>query len=672
MSSWAYYSATRAGFKLVATLAIAGFMLLPRAQPAELIVESGPGHVAGVHWESLRLDLHVDRPTSDWTLLLGGLTLEETRALGELKLTCLKAPQPVTSGCEDGRLEWRIEDPELSLSVSFVHRRESGVHQASIHDDHWRLELNIPEDDPEQFSGKLAFDRLDLSELPSMLARMLDLDLLYGVLSGDVLLESERLTARLSIVDGGFDGLEGQAAADGLSLDVDLAADMTPMPESVSLELTQTAGELLIGSLYLPSPEAPLHLRIESHLADGSLDLSRFSLIDPDALEVSGSGRLVQGAEGWQVERLELESAEIHLPLGWARWMDGHSAAAGFADLVSAGRIRAHLDWEKEQPINLQAELIDVSFEDPRERLAVSDINGRLDWGRFGPGAELSWDSLGLFGLQMGRSELSMFADESGVHLDRPLRLPLLDGAFVIEQLVWAPQDEAQPGFGLDARIEPLSLSDLTRALGWPEFGGTLSGEFPGVMFVDDQFKVTGGIDIQAFSGRIQLTDLAIERPFGTLPALAAQVEFSRLDLLELTGAFNFGRMEGQLSGWMRDLRLLDWRPVAMDARVFTHEDARRRRISQRAVENLSDLGGAGGALMTGTVLRVFEDFPYRRAGLACRLSNNICYIDGVAPHESGGFYIVEGRALPRLDIVGHRRLVDWPRLMAQLAAMVE
>ena len=69
-------------------------------------------------------------------------------------------------------------------------------------------------------------------------------------------------------------------------------------------------------------------------------------------------------------------------------------------------------------------------------------------------------------------------------------------------------------------------------------------------------------------------------------------------------------------------------------------------------------------------MLRMFEEFPYRRAGLACRLDRNICHIDGVAPHESGGFYIVQGRGLPHLDIVGHRRLVDWPRLVAQLVAM--
>jgi hypothetical protein len=293
-------------------------------------------------------------------------------------------------------------------------------------------------------------------------------------------------------------------------------------------------------------------------------------------------------------------------------------------------------------------------------------------WRTEGPALALDWQGLQLYGLAFAAASLELESGPEGVRLVQPLRMPLLDGAVVVEQLDWRPGDPDSQGFGFDARIEPLSLADLTRQLELPTFGGQLSGVFPGVRFADDVLSFTGGIDIQAFSGSISLAELAIERPFGTLPALRAQVELSRLDLLELTGAFNFGRMEGQLSGWARNLRLLNWRPVAMDARVFTHEDVRRRRISQRAVDNLSSLGGAGGALLTSTVLRVFDDFPYRRAGLACRLSNNICHIDGVARHESGGFYILEGRSLPRLDIIGHRRLVDWPQLISQLEAAME
>jgi hypothetical protein len=38
----------------------------------------------------------------------------------------------------------------------------------------------------------------------------------------------------------------------------------------------------------------------------------------------------------------------------------------------------------------------------------------------------------------------------------------------------------------------------------------------------------------------------------------------------------------------------------------------------------------------------------------------------GVGPVK-GGFYIVKGKGLPRIDIIGNNQRVDWPRLMTQV-----
>jgi hypothetical protein len=44
----------------------------------------------------------------------------------------------------------------------------------------------------------------------------------------------------------------------------------------------------------------------------------------------------------------------------------------------------------------------------------------------------------------------------------------------------------------------------------------------------------------------------------------------------------------------------------------------------------------------------------------------------GLREADEGGYVILEGRGLPRLDIIGHQRRVDWPRLVAQLRAAGE
>ena len=112
---------------------------------------------------------------------------------------------------------------------------------------------------------------------------------------------------------------------------------------------------------------------------------------------------------------------------------------------------------------------------------------------------------------------------------------------------------------------------------------------------------------------------------------------------------------------------------MIIDARFATPaDDTSRHRISQKAVDNLSSIGGGGvgGALSSG-MLRFFEDFPYDRLGISCRLRNGICEMGGVAPAENG-YYIVKGRFLPpRLNIIGYADRVNWRQLVSQVTAVI-
>src|SRR3546814_4767956 len=68
-------------------------------------------------------------------------------------------------------------------------------------------------------------------------------------------------------------------------------------------------------------------------------------------------------------------------------------------------------------------------------------------------------------------------------------------------------------------------------------------------------------------------------------------------------------------------------------------------------------------------LIGLFDDFGYSRIGISCRLANQVCAMGGL--HSSGdGFTIVEGAGIPRLDVVGFNRNVDWPTLVERLAAV--
>ena len=71
--------------------------------------------------------------------------------------------------------------------------------------------------------------------------------------------------------------------------------------------------------------------------------------------------------------------------------------------------------------------------------------------------------------------------------------------------------------------------------------------------------------------------------------------------------------------------------------------------------------------------LRFFDDFAYARIGLTCRLAGGVCLMGGLEPSRDGqGYVLVKGRLLPRIDVNGYAREVDWDTLVEQLKSVTQ
>ena len=223
--------------------------------------------------------------------------------------------------------------------------------------------------------------------------------------------------------------------------------------------------------------------------------------------------------------------------------------------------------------------------------------------------------------------------------------------------------------------LERLDIGQLAQALDLPAFEGELSGRIPMARYQDQRLDFDGGLGMQLFGGTVQVSSLALERPFGVAPSVTADLVLDDIDLEALTGVFGVGSIAGKLDGRIADLRLVDWTPTAFDADLHTDRDAARaagieQRISQRAVQDISSVGDASfGASLQGRLIALFDDFGYRDIGISCRLANEVCLMGGLRPVADNAFAIVEGAGLPRLTVVGYNRLVDWPTLLERLVA---
>jgi hypothetical protein len=281
-----------------------------------------------------------------------------------------------------------------------------------------------------------------------------------------------------------------------------------------------------------------------------------------------------------------------------------------------------------------------------------------------------------VYNLIAGAGNVRLQLGNNDIELLQPARLPLLGGALQINQLVLRDFGEDGAAGRLDAELEPVQLGQVTGAFGWPAFSGTLSGRLPLLQLSANTITVGGDLSANFFDGIMKMSNLRIEEPFGRVPRLYADVSIRDLDLQQVTETFSFGYIQGRLSGDVQGLTLQNWRPVAMDMYFYTPTDDRsQHRISQRAVENLTSVGGgdAAAALSTG-FLKFFEVFAYDRIGLRCVLRDGVCAMSGVEPAKPGaqgaGYYIVKGRGVPRINVVGYRDTVSWPRLVRQLSAI--
>jgi hypothetical protein len=170
------------------------------------------------------------------------------------------------------------------------------------------------------------------------------------------------------------------------------------------------------------------------------------------------------------------------------------------------------------------------------------------------------------------------------------------------------------------------------------------------------------------FGGYMDITRLSLQQPFGSSPVLNGDITLKQLDLAAITSVFDFGSITGRLDGSIDDLRLVDWSPVAFKASLLAGSGGR---ISQRAVNNLTTVGGGGiAAGLQGAVLKLFKTFGYKQIGLNCTLQGTVCQMSGLQPTDDG-YTIVEGSGLPRLRVIGHQTQVDWPTLVQRLADAV-
>jgi hypothetical protein len=338
------------------------------------------------------------------------------------------------------------------------------------------------------------------------------------------------------------------------------------------------------------------------------------------------------------------------------------------------GSVAADIAYSATALSTVHVQLGAVGLEDRAGRFGIKGLDGTIDWrsDTTAQQSELRWDEAHVYKLTLGAASVQAQSQGQSLRLLHAVHLPILDGQLDIEHFALQREHGKPPSWHFDGLLKPVSMQAFSTAIGWPEMHGKLSGMIPDVNYAEGELRIGGMLLIRAFEGAITVRDLRIARLFDVAPSLRAAIKLDNLDLDALTRAFAFGNIQGRFSGEVDNLQLIDWRPVAFDARFATPADDRsRHRISQHAVESISKIGGGGiGGALSRSFLRVFDEFSYDRIGVSCTLRNGVCTMDGVAPAQQG-YYLVKGGGLPRIDIIGYAHRVDWDTLVERIGSVI-
>lgn len=523
---------------------------------------------------------------------------------------------------------------------------------------------------------------LDLTRVPVVWAQALlarawkDAQLQSGTLDGRLSVRARprtplRVDGRLDVAGLGLETPDGRIAAENLGGRFDIDWRKTPQLATVAIDGRLRGGQFLVGNTYVALPATPVAVQVQGRQRPGEgWQLPQLSWRDGTALVAEGSAAFAADASLRALD-LQLSSGDVS-PLR-ERYLSGWLGLLGMADLELAGAFDATVRVADGRLQNASANLDDIDLRDPQGRFRFDGLSGTP---RFSVGApvsgEVRWRGGQLYGLDFAAARLPIDSRDGVLTLRDAVTVPMLGGSLRFDGMRLRPRSGdagADIGFGLT--LDGLDIGQLAQALGWPAFRGVLSGRIPTGRYANERLEFDGGLSMQLFDGRVEVSQLSMERPFGVAPTLSADLAIDDLDLLALTEVFGFGSITGRLDGRIDDLRLVDWTATAFDAQLYT--DGRRgvrQRISARAVQNISSVGDASFVnTLQGRLIGFFDDFGYRRIGIACRLANEVCQMGGL---RSAGntFTIVDGAGLPRLTVIGHNRRVDWPTLVERLLAV--
>ncbi|MFT5350145.1 MAG: hypothetical protein ACI909_000146 [Planctomycetota bacterium] len=474
-------------------------------------------------------------------------------------------------------------------------------------------------------------------------------------------------------------GIEGLSILDKVGLQLQSDFTRSGHDWSFNNSLSLLAGEMYIQpgmtflgdtpGFYIASSGDPGIVRINGSWsrAEKVVELSDLYYLHPKIIEMQGSARVVMGEE-INFSDLVLQAKVEDMSQTYPVYIQPILLQTNFSNLELSGALDLSLDYRDSNLEKMDLLIEDVYLDDIESRFSISGLNTHLVLDNMQKAVQstLQWSGMSFYKLDFGSGDIVFESVGKDVNVLHWQDVSILDGALKIDEFSIRNFASSDFELKLGGELKPISMTSLTHALGWTIFPGKLSGGISGLKYAHNKLQLEGDISVSLFGGLLNIRELQVEDLFSSYSVLTTDIKIDRLDLEQLTDVFTFGKIEGSLSGRMDKLRLEDWKPSYFEAEFATLlDDDKPHRISQKALENLNELGGGLGGTLSRGFLRFLPAYSYGRLGLSCRLFNGVCELGGVEDSGESFSILTKGGLLPPwVEVKGAGRSIKWDDLI--------
>jgi len=223
--------------------------------------------------------------------------------------------------------------------------------------------------------------------------------------------------------------------------------------------------------------------------------------------------------------------------------------------------------------------------------------------------------------------------------------------------------------FSFSAQAKRLQLEEVTEALSWHRFSGTLTGSIPNVRSTANLLQTQGDIQAEVFGGRARISRFEIENPFSSLASIKLDAGLDGIQLEQLSKTFEFGRISGILEGSIDGLVLIDGEPSEFRADLHSVERSGvEQRISVEAINKITVLSsGQNAGALYGGLAAFFDSFRYSKLGFKATLKNDKLTLRGVETRGDQEFLVVGSLLPPTVNIISHTQNIAFSELLRRL-----